>query len=223
MKIIVDKPLINDVFQYDVILYGMGINNSMDNGFSKEIAVNFPIVKENELTSPYGDRRKYGTCIITEIENLIFVGCYFYRGGFSQKIDQVDIESLKKCLLFVKEKYRGKNIASPLLGTSLFDGKHDKTEIFSIFNEIFDNTENFYLYNYEQRDYKLHYYHTGSAIKRLYYEEHLPYDEYIILKSKNEWERLNGIFKPMPDDYVYISHKDKNKQRIRVIKNDCKT
>jgi hypothetical protein len=70
IKIIHDTPLIGEVFNYDVILFVMGINNSMSNGFNYDIAINFPEVLESESKYQYGDLRKYGTIHETESENI---------------------------------------------------------------------------------------------------------------------------------------------------------
>ena len=51
INIIKGNDLINDIFDYEVILFSMGINNSMGNNFSYEIGLNFPQVKENENLS----------------------------------------------------------------------------------------------------------------------------------------------------------------------------
>ena len=40
INVIHDKPLIEDVFNYDVIVLGTGIHNALGNGFQYDIKIN---------------------------------------------------------------------------------------------------------------------------------------------------------------------------------------
>ena len=40
--------ILQDILNFDVILFGMGINNSMNNGFARDIKVNSPLVHERK-------------------------------------------------------------------------------------------------------------------------------------------------------------------------------
>ena len=70
MRIIKNKQLIEDIYNYDVVLFGMGINNAMNKGFSYDIALNFPDVRVNENSTGYGDLRKYGKIHVNAWNNL---------------------------------------------------------------------------------------------------------------------------------------------------------
>lgn len=215
---IVKKPLINDVFQYEVILFGMGINNSMNNGFAREIKVNFPNVHEEELTTKYGDLRKYGTIKVINQNNIVFCPCYFYKGGFNKRFneEQVDYDSLKKCLQEIKHWFHGKKIATPILGTSNYDGNGDKDKIICIFNEIFDN-EDITLYDFEQDDYDKRYFQEILKLRCERKEKVINKITYNEKRSDIEWERLYGIYKERPKTWIY-KPKAKNKQIIKINK-----
>ena len=75
ITIIKNIPLINDVFNYDVILVGTSINNALGNGFQRQIRINFPIVDKINKTTNYGDPRKLGTVKVIN-STPIFCLCY---------------------------------------------------------------------------------------------------------------------------------------------------
>ena len=75
ITIIKDIPLINDVFNYDVILVGTSINNALGNGFQRQIRINFPVVDEINKSTNYGDIRKLGTVKVFAKDYNTFRGC----------------------------------------------------------------------------------------------------------------------------------------------------
>lgn len=212
MTVVEGKQLIEHVFEYDVILFGMGINNSMNNGFSYDICVNFPEVKENEDSTGYGDIRKYGKTHETKVNKLVFCACYCYNIGLKAKQNEfINYASLEKCLLAIKKKYKDKKIASPIIGQDKYDGNGDKEKILEIFNKVFGDS-NVTLYDFEQEDFKKERYKEAVALKKQYKDGNIGKDEYIKLKKENEWKRLNGIYKKMPDDFIYkLKRKAENK------------
>lgn len=205
MRVIEGKQLIEDVFDYDVILFGMGINNSMNNGFSYDIAVNFPEVKENEDSTGYGDKRKYGKTHETKVKNkLTFCACYCYNVGLKNKQDVfIDYESLENCLLVIKKKYKDKKIASPIIGQDKYDGEGDKEKIISIFEKVFGNDSDVVLYDFIQQDFRAERYKEAVILKKQYKDGNITKEEYVRLKKENEWKRLHGIYEKMPEDFVY--------------------
>ena len=219
MKIIRDKQLIEDVYEYDVILYGMSINNSMNNGFSYDIALNFPEVKKEEDLSGYGDTRKYGK--IHEVvvgENLIFCACYCYNVGLKKRSAVfIDYDDLKACLKIIAKKYKGKKIASPIIGSSQYDGCGDKSRIIAIYNEIFGDTDDVTIYDFAPQDYRKERYKEAVQLRKQYLDKVITKNEFERLRQDNEWRRLNGIFKKMPDDYLYIPRR-KSKSKITIKK-----
>ena len=210
--------ILQDILNFDVILFGMGINNSMNNGFARDIKVNFPLVHEREKETNYGDRKKYGTVKVIEEYNKIFCACYFYKGGFSKhlNIDQLDYDSLQKCLEFISKRFKGKKIVSPILGVSNFDGNGDKEKILKIFNCIFNETD-ITLYDYIQEDYEKKYFHKFNVLKNNVKNNIIDKETYLKERNKLEWERINGIFKECPEDWSY-KPKPKNKQIVKIIK-----
>lgn len=213
MTIVEGKQLIEHVFEYDTILFGMGINNSMNNGFAYDICINFPEVKENEDNTGYGDNRKYGKTHETKVNNkLTFCACYCYNIGLKAKqSDFIDYESLEKCLLTVKKKYKGKKIASPIIGQDKYDGNGDKGKLIQLFDKVFGDC-NITLYDFEQEDFKKERYKEAVTLKKQYKDGDINKETYIRLKKENEWKRLNGIYKEMPDDFVYkLRRKAENK------------
>ena len=45
INLIHNRHLIEDIFDYDVIIVGTGIHNALGNGFQHDIKINFPAVE----------------------------------------------------------------------------------------------------------------------------------------------------------------------------------
>ena len=194
----------------------MGINNSMNNGFSYDIALNFPEVKESENNMGYGDLRKIGTTHETESDNIIFVACYIHSGGYSKDKDGsfVNYDALEKCLSDVKEKYSNKKLASILMGVNKEDGNGNKNTILGIFNKILSDID-IVVFDYEHTGYKLKMFREIAAARKKLKDKDISKEEYVKLRSNIEWRRKNGILKEMPTDYIYTPKKDKGKLLFR--------
>lgn len=218
VKIVENKQLIEDVFNYDVVLYGMGINNAMNKGFSYDIALNFPVVYEEENKTGYGDLRKYGNIRITNI-NPIFCACYCYNLGMIRKNNGrfIDYELLNKCLEIVKHNFKGKRIVSPIIGQDKYDGNGDKEIILDLYNRAFCDDTDIILYDFEQHDFKELIYKERLNISSMFKEGKITRSEMKEKQRQCEWKRLHGIFEKVPDDYVY-NPKLWTKERISVKK-----
>lgn len=197
ITIIKDKQLINDVFQYDVILVGTSINNALGNGFQRQIRINFPIVDEINKSTNYGDIRKLGTVKVVGT-TPVFCLCYINKSKRRPDInpDYLDYDSLENCLKLINENFQGKRIASTILGLSDYEGNGDREKIMNIFEDNSDNIE-LYLYDYEQVDYQIERKDKWYSIVNNI--ENLSPEEYREKKKQFHWEDKFGIFKPMPE------------------------
>ena len=201
MMHIFEQVLTNHIFEYDVVLVGMGINNSFSRGFANEIAVNFPFVREEEnRNSPYGDRNKYGTVFECRCDGVIFCMCYMHNGGYRKNKEYVSYEHLRKCLEHVAEKYKGKRIASPIIGSSKYDGNGDKDKILGIYSRVFQDC-NIDVYDFVPEAVRDTTYREMILLKRKKKNGEIGVDEYNRAMNKLYWIRENGIFKQMPGDY----------------------
>ena len=63
ISVIEDKPLIDNISDYDVILVGTNCYQVMRNGFQYDIAKKLPYVKEMNNSTKYGDPSKVGTIL----------------------------------------------------------------------------------------------------------------------------------------------------------------
>ena len=223
------EELLPKIKDYDVILFGMGLNHAFNQGFLYDLALNFPDIKkyENKGTG-YGDRRKYGTIFsivshdsaILSNSNKIFCACYMNDGGYRRRegsLDYVKYDALEKSLYAVKDRFRGYKfkIAAPIIGANYYDGAGDKEKILSIFEKVFSDMD-IDLYDYEQKDFKAENFKRFNQAHNDYKCGIITKEEYELLKRKLSWERDNGVFKEMPADYKYKTRKD----LIRLNKSD---
>lgn len=218
MVTIFAEELLPKIREYDVILFGMGLNHSFNQGFLYDLALNFSDIKQRENQGTgYGDRRKYGSIFTivshdSEADGKIFCACYMNDGGYNRKsgkLDCVRYDCLEKCLIAAKERFRGYKfkIAAPVIGANYYDGAGDKEKILSIFKKVFTDFD-IDLYDYEQKDFKVENFRQFNQAHSDYKNGVITKEEYEYTKRKLSWERKNGIFKPMPEDYQYETRND---------------
>lgn len=148
-----NKPLIEDIFDYDLIIVGTGIHNALGNGFQYDVKINFPQVEEIVKQTPYADVRKLGSVTVIN-ENPIFCVGFIHKGGYRKDLnpDYLDYKALEEVLNLIDSNFENKRIATTLLGCSQYDGNGNKEKVLEIFNKLSNN--DFFIYDYEQRDYR---------------------------------------------------------------------
>ena len=154
VTIIPNKPLIEDIFDYDVILIGTGIHNTLGNGFQHDIKINFPFVEDALKKTPYADKRKMGTVTVVNTTPCYCL-CFIHSGGFNPYLNPVflDYNALTDVLHLIDNNFENKRIATSFIGCSRFDGNGDKEKVLEIFNGLSGKNE-YFIYDYEQRDYR---------------------------------------------------------------------
>ena len=146
--IIKNRPLIEDIFDYDVIIIGTGIHNALGNGFQYDIKINFPKVEQMVKSTPYADPRKLGTVSVLN-ETPIFCVGFIHQGGYRKDInpDYLNYSALEDVIKLVNE---------------------------------------YYIYDYEQRDYREINNEKWAKINSLVGK--IPYEE--LRKLKDEYIRI---------------------------------
>ena len=144
MNIVKDKDLIWDTDKYDVILVGTSIYNLLTQGFQSKMAVKYPYILEPNNSTPYADKRKYGKRLTIQGEPIISL---MYICGYPHsKRDYLNYEALENCLATANGEFKGKKVATTILGTSPFDGNGNREKCLEIIEE---NTKNLNLTVYD--------------------------------------------------------------------------
>jgi hypothetical protein len=192
INIINNKPLIEDIFQYDIIIIGTGIYNTLGNGFQYDMKINFPHINKTLKETAYGDVRKLGTVTIIN-DKPIFCLAFIHKGGFRKdlKPDYLDYDALNNVLELIDENFENKKIATTIIGASKFDGNGDKEKILNIFQNLSKKNE-YYLYDYEQRDYREVHNEKWKEINNLVGK--IPYEELRKIKDDYISLRKYGIY-----------------------------
>lgn len=221
VTIIKDKFLIEDIKKYTIVLVPMSANNSMNSGFAYEIGLNFPPIREKVQTTPYGDRRKFGTVSVFKDDGITFCICFMHTGGQSKQVEYVKYDSLADCLDLININFKGKTVASPILGSTKYDGRGDKEKIINIFKEHCTDID-LILYDYEERNFMDEIYYRTTTITQKFRRKEITHEEMMAEIDTIMWEKFNGILKPKPDDYHYKRPRiDRvNKEIIRINKNN---
>ncbi len=214
-----NSQIINNIFteNYDVILFSMGINNTMNKGFPYELSVNFPEIKYNENKQPYCDKRKLGTIYKHHINGKIFCSCYVHCGGYhkNENNEFIEYDKLIECLKKVNEDFKGKKIATYYIGCSEYDGNGDRNKVEDLIKKYLNDCE-VYLYINNPLDIKLEIFKKIAELRKEKLEKKIDNEIYSKERSKLEWIRKNGIYKEMPINYKYIPKKI-NRKNIRFI------
>lgn len=195
IKIIEGIDLIYDVKKYDIVLVGTSIMNKLGNGFQYKVGLNFPSVYSSVKTATkYGDPSKLGQVTVVEGEPT-FAICYITKGRYnpSKNPDTVEYEALKNCLKLISAHFKGKTIASTILGYSDFEGGGNKDKILSIFKETMKDMD-VTLYDYKQKNINDEKKESWANVVNNIGGEN--YDEY---KKKYFWQWGIGIYEPMPE------------------------
>ena len=185
VDIITEVDLFDHVSKYDAVLVGTNINYSMRHGFQRKIALNYPYVYDSNLSTKYGDLNKMGTIIeCKKNNNPIFIICYINK-NFNTRPDIIkdylDYDALEKCIKLINVIYKGKNLATTMIGCSKFDGNGDKNKVIDIIKRN-SNSINITLYDYVQKS-------KDEMYKEILEKEHLIKEKDINLYYKVVAER----------------------------------
>ena len=186
--IIKDKFLIEDIKKYQIVLVPMSANNSMSSGFAYEIGLNFPNIKEKVQTTPYGDRRKFGTVSVFKDDGITFCICFMHTGGQSKQSEYVKYDSLGDCLDLININFKGKTVVSPVLGSTKYDGRGDKEKIINIFKEHCPDI-NLILYDYEERNFMDEIYYRTTTVTQKFRRKEITHEEMMVEIDKIMWEK----------------------------------
>lgn len=147
ITVVKDIDLIWDTDKYDVILVGTSIYNLLTQGFQSKLALKYPYIVEANNATPYADKRKYGKRLT--IQGTPIISLMYICGYPHSKRDYLNYEALEHCLATANAEFKGKNVATTILGTSLFDGNGDRERCMKI---IEDNTDklNLTVYDFPQ-------------------------------------------------------------------------
>ena len=163
INLIEDVPLIDNVFDYDVILVGTNCYQVMRNGFQYDIAKKFPHVKAMNNNTKYGDPSKTGTileCNGTPSVTLMYITFgYNFKGNDKEYLDY---NALEQCLKLCGILYNGKKVATTMLGCTFYDGNGQKDKVLDIMGRTMKNVS-LDVYDYKQESY--------CEIKRKEFEE----------------------------------------------------
>lgn len=206
-EVLIGYDLIDHIKEYEVILVGTGINNNKGNGFQKKIFLSFPEVDRINKETNYNDVKKLGTCQVVSSYVKdgfpIFVLCYITKGRYRPDIipDALDYDALKSCLELVNEHFKGKKVATTLIGNSIFEGGGNDKKIYSIIADTTDDIE-LTIYDYIQEDY---YKETRRKVKEIY-DSHklgkLTKEEFEKTLCNFWWERNFGKYLSKPPENV---------------------
>lgn len=208
VKYVSGDDLIYHVKEYDVILVGTTINNSLGNGFQKDVARSFRHVEKANRMTIYGDKKKLGTVLVVN-GSPIFCLCYIYeaRTNPSKRPDVLDYDALRGCLEKIAAEFEGRKIATTLIGASEFDGGGDREKVKEILESTFVKT-NVSVYVYEQKNFKETDAKRFNRIVSLRKEGKITREEYESLKKEDLWLRNRGLYEEIPKELSYLQLRD---------------
>lgn len=179
LKIVKDRDLIWEMDDFDVILLGTSIFNSLSGGFQSKVRIKLPMVDEANRKTKYGDNNKIGTRLTVESKPIVSL---MYMCGYPRpNKDTVNYEALERCLLTANAEFKGKRVAATIIGSSQFDGCGDKDRCLKIIEDCTPDLD-ITIYDYVQKK-------RGKEIKEQYnYLSSLKYTD------KEKYDKLKDVF-----------------------------
>lgn len=146
-----NKDLIWETDNYDVILVGTSIYCMLSNGFQGKMNLKYPFLEEENNKTSYGNLNKLGTRITIERENSPIISLMYICKHPHKTREFISYDALERCLRTAMAEFKGKKIATTLLGCSVFDGNGDRDKILGIMENC---TKGYSLdvYDYKQLD-----------------------------------------------------------------------
>lgn len=154
LNIIKDVDIMNDIGKYDIILIGTNVYCTLGQGVQRDIALNYPYAREKNLKMRYGDPKRVGTILECKedgeptITLLYIIKGYPYRKSLDE--DYLNYSALETCLKKVNKLYKGKTVATTMLGCSRFDGNGNKDRVLEIMERTLGDV-NVYVYDFFQK------------------------------------------------------------------------
>ena len=156
VDIVIDENIIKHVSEYDAIIVPTNCYQSMTNGFQYEVRLKYPYVLKQNFQTKYGDKDKLGQILECREESKPLFILIFTTFGYNFKgnnDDFFDYDALEKCLRFINILYKGKHLATTMIGCSKFDGNADKNRVLTMVNSLITDC-NLTIYDYKQESQK---------------------------------------------------------------------
>ena len=150
VDIVINENIIKHVCEYDATIIPTNCYQVMSNGFQYEIRKLYPFVLDCNYQTKYGDINKLGTIVETESSPKFILAFTTFGYNFKgNNNDFFDYNALEKCLKLINILYKGKCLATTMIGCSEFDGNANKERVLEIINK---NVKDFDLtiYDYKQ-------------------------------------------------------------------------
>ena len=113
--------LVRDRHNFDVIAHQCNCFLSFGAGIAKQIKEQIPEAYAIDLKTQYGDLKKLGTISHT-LESVPTVVNMYGQYKYSRTEVDTNYEALRKCMVLLKEQFKGKKIGFPLIGAGLAAG-----------------------------------------------------------------------------------------------------
>lgn len=200
---IIKDDLLYHIKEYDVITIGSDIKNSKGNGFKKRMCVNFPEIFLTDEKTPYNDKRKLGKIKKVEVNKEgipTFLLCYIFKGRYRPDLypDALNYNALEQCLIEINKEFKGKRVASTIMGESPYEGGGNRERIINIFTKNCKDID-LTLFDFKQNDFLKENAEKWHNIIDLRKEGKISIEEYRNRKKAFLWEENIGIYTPMPD------------------------
>ena len=213
VKYIKSDSIIKDIPKYDYTIIPTNCYCLFCDGFTKKVRMAYPYTYEYDKRTNYADKTKLGSILeVTYLNEPKFLICYVSYGyNFRPDLikDYLDYEALETIIKKINLLYKGKKIASTLIGCNRFDGNGDRERVMDILNR---NVTDFNLtvYDYFQRRYEdeeIEWFKITRFVKEI----HQELSKYLVFtdkeRKKKEKERKLKIEKYFKDNINNFSIK----------------
>lgn len=111
--------------EFDVIVHGCNIFNTMGAGIAAEIRTKIPSAYATDCLTKKGDRNKLGTYTSTQVGDLTVVNAYT-QATYWDPNDAINYPAVEAVMKKIANDFPNKRIGMPLIGAGLAGGKWSK-------------------------------------------------------------------------------------------------
>lgn len=109
--------------QFDVIGHGCNCQHRMGAGIAKSLAKRFPLIREADAATPFGERGKLGTYSKAHIAELDLTILNIYsQFDTSGPLPRVDYGAIELAARSIAAEFPGKRLGLPMIGAGLAGG-----------------------------------------------------------------------------------------------------
>lgn len=146
MNFVFNRELTYDTDLYDVILVGTNLVWETYGAFQQKMFFKFPELEKLNRVGGYDDLRRMG--IRKTLKGNPTISLLYYFRRVIPRVPSTNYTALEKCLKTANAEFKGKKVATLIIGSTKFDGNGNKKKCLRLLRECMTDVD-LYVYDYD--------------------------------------------------------------------------